>query len=74
MKRVRFMTANNSGQRRQKMKQRRRITITVLAGILTILAWIASPVAAQDKPNIVVIMGDDIGWSNIGDVIKPSCG
>ncbi len=22
--------------------------------------------AAQDKPNIVVIMGDDIGWSNIG--------
>jgi arylsulfatase len=48
------------------MKQRSRTTITVLAVILTILAWIASPVAAQDKPNIVVIMGDDIGWSNIG--------
>ena len=24
------------------------------------------PAAAADKPNIVVIMGDDIGWSNIG--------
>ena len=47
------------------MKQRSRRTITALAGILIILAWIASPVAAQDKPNIVVIMGDDIGWSNI---------
>ncbi len=49
------------------MKQRSRTTITALAGILMFLAGIASPVAAQDKPNIVVIMGDDIGWSNIGD-------
>jgi arylsulfatase len=48
------------------MKQRSRTTITVLAGILIILPWIASPVAAQDKPNIVVIMADDIGWFNIG--------
>jgi arylsulfatase A-like enzyme len=26
----------------------------------------APPAAAQEKPNILVIMGDDIGWSNIG--------
>ncbi len=26
----------------------------------------ASPVEAQQKPNIIVIMGDDIGWFNIG--------
>lgn len=26
----------------------------------------AGMAAAQDKPNIIVIMGDDIGWSNIG--------
>ena len=26
----------------------------------------AGPSAAADKPNIVVIMGDDIGWFNIG--------
>ena len=25
-----------------------------------------SPVVAQEKPNILVIWGDDIGWSNIG--------
>ena len=48
------------------MKQKSRTIITALAGILIILTWIASPVAALDKPNIVVIMGDDIGWSNIG--------
>ena len=48
------------------MKQRGRAIITALAGILIILAGTDSPVAAQDKPNIVVIMGDDIGWSNIG--------
>jgi arylsulfatase len=26
----------------------------------------ASPAAAQKKPNILVIMGDDVGWFNIG--------
>ena len=24
------------------------------------------PAVAQEKPNIIFIMGDDIGWSNIG--------
>ena len=27
---------------------------------------IVSPAAAQQKPNIIFIMGDDIGWFNIG--------
>jgi arylsulfatase len=38
-------------------------------GLLALLAaaMVASmPAAAQQKPNILVIMGDDIGWSNIG--------
>jgi arylsulfatase len=26
----------------------------------------STPLLAQDKPNIIVIMGDDIGWFNIG--------
>src|SRR5579864_8484411 len=32
----------------------------------SILALIPLPGAAQKKPNILVIMGDDVGWYNIG--------
>src|SRR5215468_8345457 len=42
--------------------------MTALAAVLT-LGFAVGPVApalAQEKPNIVFIMGDDIGWSNIG--------
>src|SRR5262245_25121772 len=42
--------------------------MTALAAVLT-LGFAMGPVApgvAQDKPNIIFIMGDDIGWSNIG--------
>src|SRR3979411_1516955 len=34
------------------------------AGLLAVLA--AAPANAQKKPNIVFIMGDDVGWFNIG--------
>jgi hypothetical protein len=38
--------------------------------LLAVLALIAGPaVAQQKKPNILVIMGDDIGQSNISSVI-----
>ena len=46
--------------------------VNALAVIVIGLAFIASPAFAADKPatagkpNIVVIMGDDIGWFNIG--------
>jgi arylsulfatase A-like enzyme len=43
----------------------RRVT-GILVAILVALAWSAGPAAAQQKPNIVVIMGDDIGMWNIG--------
>ena len=43
----------------------RRIVGT-LGVLLAALAWAAGPAAAQPKPNIVVIMGDDIGIWNIG--------
>src|SRR4026209_117280 len=43
---------------------RRAIGIVVV--ILVALAWSAGRAAAQAKPNIVVIMGDDIGIWNIG--------
>ena len=41
----------------------------VVAGfLLTTSPWLVAPADAQDanKPNIVFIMGDDIGWFNIG--------
>ena len=33
---------------------------------LVILVFTSLSAAAQDKPNILVIWGDDIGWSNVG--------
>ena len=46
----------------------RRLFDRLAAGLLlAALPTLVSPVQAQQqRPNIVVIMGDDIGWSNIG--------
>ena len=33
---------------------------------LIVLVFTILPASAQDKPNILVIWGDDIGWSNVG--------
>ena len=40
--------------------------LIVLSALTALVALAAGPAAAADKPNIVVIMGDDIGWFNIG--------
>ncbi len=49
------------------MKERNRTFIAALCAVLVALAWVTSPAAAQEKkPNIIFIMGDDIGWFNIG--------
>jgi arylsulfatase len=40
--------------------------MTLAATSLLILLILTGAAAAQKKPNIIFIMGDDIGWSNIG--------
>jgi arylsulfatase A-like enzyme len=49
-------------QRASRFHRSTLIVFTLLAS----LAWLAGPAAAQQRPNIVVIMGDDVGWFNIG--------
>ncbi len=34
--------------------------------LAVLMTSVATPVVAQDRPNILVIWGDDVGWSNIG--------
>jgi len=40
--------------------------LLVLVALFAVVALMAAPAAAQPKPNIIMIMGDDIGWFNIG--------
>jgi len=48
----------------RKLKAPKSYLLAVL-GILVGVALIASPAVAADKPNILVIWGDDVGQSNI---------
>ncbi|MGH8349112.1 MAG: arylsulfatase, partial [Pseudomonas sp.] len=41
-------------------------TMFALPLLLTAMALPGLTLAADKAPNILVIMGDDIGWSNIG--------
>ena len=43
-----------------------RTHVVRLSTMLLALVWLVAPAAAQQKPNIVAIMGDDIGIRNIG--------
>ena len=45
------------------------LTRTVWLGLLAscvAMSVLSTPAAAQQRPNIIVIVGDDIGWMNIG--------
>jgi len=47
------------------MKALRTAGVVILV-LLAMLALTVGPAAAQQKPNILFIMGDDIGWFNLG--------
>ncbi len=40
--------------------------LAAVGALLVALTWTTNPAVAQQKPNIIMIMGDDIGWYNIG--------
>ncbi len=40
--------------------------LAAVCGLAVFMAWDVEPAAAQKQPNILVIMGDDVGWYNIG--------
>src|SRR5438128_475467 len=49
------------------MKIARKLAGVAMAGLLGSTLLTPQPVAAQPKkPNILVIMGDDVGWFNVG--------
>ena len=49
------------------MRSTGRIVVVAAALLLVLESALSPPVSAEDKkPNILVIMGDDVGWFNIG--------
>src|SRR5208337_4846672 len=48
------------------MKRRQRTALMVFAAMFIAVAFMAAPAFAADKkPNILFIMGDDVGWFNL---------
>src|SRR5689334_20997639 len=58
--------ANNPFGRKQIMRVGKTIWISLLVTFATILAVATPATAQQQRPNVIMIMGDDIGWNNIG--------
>jgi len=44
----------------------RKHMLAAVCGLVVFMACDVEPAAAQKQPNILVIMGDDVGWYNIG--------
>jgi arylsulfatase len=62
--------AVNGTPKKEEDLQKTRCLCTTLLAVIAVLALCAGPAAAQQKPNILVIFGDDIGQSNISIFTK----
>ena len=47
------------------MKKTKAIITFIVIAMTIIHVWFVDPSLAQSKPNILVIFGDDVGWSNV---------
>jgi arylsulfatase len=62
--------AVNGTPKKEEDLQKTRCLCTTLLAVIAVLALCAGPAAAQQKPNILVIFGDDIGQANISVFTK----
>ena len=62
--------AVNGTPKKEEDLQKTRYLCTTLLAAIAVLALVAGPAAAQQKPNILVIFGDDIGQANISVFTK----
>jgi hypothetical protein len=74
-----FLTklASSGANNPEKLMKYKSSVISYGGSVLTAtvaLIGAAGPLQAREKkPNILVIMGDDIGWFNLGHITKASC-
>jgi arylsulfatase len=61
-----LLSIPNQNQEIQMKHQRFTHSLSVLTALAALLCAVAPAHAADKKPNIVFIMGDDVGWFNVG--------
>ena len=49
-----------------KVKPRQNLIATAFAGMLALFGAVAPANAAENKPNFVHIVADDLGWKDVG--------
>jgi arylsulfatase A-like enzyme len=61
-----LLSIPNQNQEIQMKHQRFTHSLSVLTALAALMCAVAPSQAADKKPNIVFIMGDDVGWFNVG--------
>jgi arylsulfatase A-like enzyme len=61
-----LLSIPNQNQEIQMKHQRFTHSLSVLTALAALMCVVAPAQAADKKPNIVFIMGDDVGWFNVG--------